>query len=100
MTMYRRGLKENVKDELMRSRGEFQTLEQLINKAIEINDKLYERAIEKRYITGGRTYALLGRSGGRGRGDPMELDSTQKRFKKGRGGNSKKVGSLKCYTYS
>ena len=95
--MYRRGLKENVKDELMRSGGEFQTLEQLINKAIEIDDKLYKRAIEKRHITGGRTYALLGRSGGGGRGDPIELDSTQKRFKKGRGGNSKKAGSLKCY---
>ena len=64
----------------MRSRGEFQTLEQLINKAIEINNKLYKRAIEKRYITGGRTYALLGRFGGRGRKDPIELDITQKRF--------------------
>ena len=76
MAMYRRGLKENVKDKLMRSGGEFQTLEQLINEAIEINDKLYERAIEKRYITGGRTYALLGRSEGGGRGDLIELDST------------------------
>ena len=95
--MYRRGLKENVKDELIRSKGEFQTLEQLINKAIEIDNKLYKRAMEKRYITGGRTYALLGRSRGEGRGDPIELDLTQKRFKKGRGGNSKKVGSLKCY---
>ena len=97
MTMYRRGLKENVKDELMRSGGEFQTLEQLINEAIEIDDKLYERAMEKRHIMGGRTYALPGRSGGGGRGDPMELDSTQKRFQKGRGGNRKKAGSLKCY---
>ena len=99
MTMYRRGLKENVKNELIRSKGEFQTLEQLINKAIKINDKLYKRAIEKRYIMGGRTYALLGRSGGRGRRDLIELDTTQKRFKKGRGGNSKKAGLLKCYAY-
>ena len=76
MTMYCRGLKENVKDKLMRSEGEFQTLEQLINKAIEIDNKLYKRAIEKRYITGGRTYALPGRSGGGGRGDPIELDLT------------------------
>ena len=74
--MYCRGLKENVKDKLMRSRGEFQTLEQLINKAIKINNKLYKRVIEKRYITGGRTYALLGRFRGEGRGDPIELDAT------------------------
>ena len=76
MTMYRCSLKENVKDKLMRSKGEFQTLKQLINEAIEIDDKLYKRAIEKRHIMGGRTYALLGRSGGKGRGDPIKLDST------------------------
>ena len=76
MTMYRYGLKENVKDKLMYFKGEFQTLEQLINKAIEIDNKLYKRAIEKRYITGGRTYALLGRSEGGGRGDPIKLDLT------------------------
>ena len=74
--MYRRSLKENVKDKLIRFKGEFQTLEQLINKAIEINNKLYKRAIKKRYIIGRRTYALLGRSKGGERGDPIELNIT------------------------
>ena len=78
--MYCYGLKENVKDKLISSKGEFQTLEQLINKAIKINNKLYKRAIKKRYITGGRTYALLGRSRGKERGDFIKLDATQKRF--------------------
>lgn len=41
--MYCRGLKENVKDELIRSGGLFQNIEQLIKEAIEIDDKLYER---------------------------------------------------------
>ena len=76
MTIYRRGLKENVKDKLIRSKREFQTLEQLINKAIKIDNKLYKRVIEKRYITRERTYALLGRSEGKGRGDPIKLDLT------------------------
>ena len=98
MTMYRRGLKENVKDELMRTGGEIRTLEELINEAIEVDDKLYERAMERRHVQGGRTYALPGRSGGGGRGDPMEIDNIQKgRSRKGKGGKFKKAGGLKCY---
>ena len=49
MVMYRRGLKENVKDELIRSGGVIDTLDGLIEEAIETNDKLFERSIEKRY---------------------------------------------------
>ena len=48
--MYYRGLKDNVKDELLRYRAAQDTLERLIKAAIEVDDKLYERAIEKRYI--------------------------------------------------
>lgn len=101
MTMYRRGLKENVKDELMRSGGEHNNLEQLVTDAIDIDDKLYERAMEKRHILGRGTYALPGRSGGGNRGDPMELDATSyKRSKNGRKGGfgkRKKAGDMKCY---
>ena len=98
MTMYRRGLKENVKDELMRSGAEHDTLERLITDAIEIDDKLYERAMERRHMRGGRTYALPGRSGGAGRGDPMEIDNIQKGRSKKRGGGKKKSKGLKCWT--
>ena len=49
MTMFRRRLKDNVKDELMRDGRRIDTLERLIKAVIDINDKLYERVIEKRY---------------------------------------------------
>jgi hypothetical protein len=47
--MYRRGLKENVKDELMRTGQKIENLDELIRATIEIDDNLYERAIERRY---------------------------------------------------
>ena len=49
MTMFRRGLKDNVKDELIRDRRRIDSLERLIKAVINIDDKLYERAIEKRF---------------------------------------------------
>jgi hypothetical protein len=49
MTMYRRGLKENVKDELIRTGEKIENLDKLIRVTIEIDDNLYERAIERRY---------------------------------------------------
>ena len=49
MTIYKRGLKENVKDELIRYRGVINNLEQLIKTTIDIDDKLYKRAREKHY---------------------------------------------------
>ena len=38
-----------MKDELIRDGRRIDTLEQLIKAVIDINNKLYERAIEKRY---------------------------------------------------
>ena len=49
MTMFRRRLKDNIKDELMRDRRRIDTLERLIKAVIDINNKLYERVMEKRY---------------------------------------------------
>ena len=49
MVIYRRGLKENVKDELIRSGGVIDTLDGLIGEAIETDDKLFERSMEKRH---------------------------------------------------
>ena len=46
-----------MKDELIRYRGVINTLEQLIKIIIDINDKLYKRAIEKHYNN------LYGRAG-------------------------------------
>ena len=47
--MYRRSLKENVKDELMRASIKIEDLNNLIRTSIEIDDNLYERAIERRH---------------------------------------------------
>jgi hypothetical protein len=49
MTIYRRSLKENVKDELIRAGIKIENLDKLIRVTIEIDDNLYERAIERRY---------------------------------------------------
>ena len=49
MTMFRRGLKDNVKDELIRDGRRIDSLERLIEAVINIDNKLYERVIEKRF---------------------------------------------------
>jgi len=49
MTMFRRGLKDNLKDEIMRDGRTLSDMSDLIEVAIDLDDKLYERAMEKRY---------------------------------------------------
>ena len=88
--MYYRGLKDNVKDELLRYGATQDTLERLIKVAIEVDDKLYERAIERRHtgqFRGRSGYASNGWTGGQQRYDPdaIELDATQGHPRKGQG---------------
>ena len=53
--MYYNGLKDNVKDKLMRIKNlNILSLDDLIKAIIVIDDKLYERAIEKRYSRSNR----------------------------------------------
>jgi len=49
MTMFRRDLKNNLKDELIRDGKSINDMFDLIMIAIDLDDKLYERAIKKRY---------------------------------------------------
>jgi hypothetical protein len=49
MTMFRRGLKNNLKDELMRDGRSISDMFDLIIIVIDLDDKLYERAMKKRY---------------------------------------------------
>ena len=92
MAMYKRGLKDNVKDELMRWGGDIDSLRSLMEAAIELDDKLYERAMEKRYSDPRRSADTFTGPAGYRRGGPrfrnntdsygttpMELDSTQRR---------------------
>ena len=106
--MYYRGLKDNVKDEMMRDGASKDTLQQMIEAAKRINDALYERSIEKRH-----TYSIRGRSGfvpysrsGGQRRDPdaIEIDNIEKRPKKGRRKEGQKKGKsqpkkdgIRCY---
>jgi hypothetical protein len=47
--MFKRDLKKNVKNELMRSGARFDTIQTLMKIAIDVDDKLYKRAMKKRY---------------------------------------------------
>ncbi len=49
MTMFRRGLKDNLKNEIMRDDRSISDMFDLIEVAIDLDDKLYERAMKKRY---------------------------------------------------
>ncbi|KAK1807040.1 hypothetical protein LTR12_018620, partial [Friedmanniomyces endolithicus] len=95
----------------MRSRQDQASLIELMKASIDVDDKLYERAMEKKHNQGtGRSgYATNGWTGGQRRRDPdaMEIDNTQERPKhQGRGGRhtkgnhqaqGKKREGLKCY---
>jgi len=49
MTMFKRDLKKNVKNELMRSGARFDIIQILVKITIDVDDKLYKRAMKKRY---------------------------------------------------
>ena len=50
MIMFKKNFKKNVKNELMRDERFIKNLETLIEIAIDLNDKLYERIIKRRYL--------------------------------------------------
>lgn len=101
-TMFRRGLKDAVKDELMRYGGTTNGLENLITASIELDDKLYERSMEKRHWNGkngfvgdrGPGYAKKGQQGNNYYGPmPMELDATERKPH----GKHHGKKTIKCY---
>ena len=47
--MYRRELKKQIKNELMRDERAYETLDELIEIFIDLDDKLYERVMKKKY---------------------------------------------------
>ncbi len=49
MTMFRRDLKNNLKNEIMRDDRSISDMFDLIEVAIDLDDKLYEKVIKKRY---------------------------------------------------
>ena len=49
MIMFRRELKDNVKDEIMRDERNYKNLAELIEIVIDFDDKLYERVMKRQY---------------------------------------------------
>jgi hypothetical protein len=49
MTMFRRDLKNNLKNEIMRDNRSISDMFDLIEVIINLDDKLYEKAMKKRY---------------------------------------------------
>ncbi len=49
MTMFRRDLKNNLKNEIMRDNKFINDMFDLIEIVIDLDDKLYKKAIKKRY---------------------------------------------------
>jgi hypothetical protein len=113
MTMYRRGLKENVKDELMRTGEKIESLDELIRATIEIDDNLYERAMERRHDIAprGKSGYVPYRSNNNFKGKkfnrnnqyqdpygpmPMELDVTEGRRSQGKK-QFKGKSQMTCY---
>ena len=47
--MFRKGLKNNIKNELLRYKGIINNIKSLIRVFIEINNKLYKQAIKKKF---------------------------------------------------
>ena len=75
--MFRRSLKENVKDELMRNGRIIDSLDILIRTAIDIDDKLYERAIEKKHNFNPRgTFGFNSSIKDNRSRDPIDLSAT------------------------
>ena len=108
ITMFCQGLKENVKDKLMQTGAQVDDLQTLIARAIDLDDKLYERNMEKHY--GGNFQGQAGSYTGyhqrqqRGPvntlqyGDPMEIDTTQRRKGKISRGQQNNKKEKKCYS--
>ena len=49
MTMFRRGLKDNIKDEIIRNEQNYENLAELIKIVIDLDGKLYKQVMKKRY---------------------------------------------------
>ena len=98
-TMFEKGLKDNVRDELMRvPDADKDTLDHMMEMAIQLDDKLYRRHWEKKktpYYSYNRP-KTAGSRNSPGNGDPMELDNLNKKpIRKQKSGNAKRV--TKCW---
>ena len=77
--MYRKGLRNDVKDELIRYGGRIETLGQMVKATSTIGDQLYERHLERKYDD--KTVRVLAfrvaLNIGRFRARPRDLDAIE-----------------------
>ena len=104
MAIYQQGLKENIKDKLIRYAGRIKSLDKFIQASIEFDNKLYKQAIEKRK----KGYIPRGQSGKGSfsnaiQGEPMDIDNPVYNILRvlfSAGDNKKTQKSKgKCYAY-
>ena len=110
MTMFRRGLKENVREKLLFHGGKIEDLDDLVKESIAIDDALYEHSLDTRrgrpvhrqnqYAKPAGRYPRKGWTNDRnGYGPtPMELGNTEHKPRNKGKMNDKKEGIKKCYT--
>ena len=109
MTMFRRGLKENIKDELARTGAKTDDLRELVQEAIRLDDIWYERRMEQRFAQGRSFTTRETPTSGVGftmrdhrRTTPMELDIAtrddgERKIFEGKKGFRKNKRSITCY---
>ena len=76
MAIYRQGLKENIKNKLIRYTGRIELLDKFIQASIKLDNKLYKQAIEKRkkgYIPRGQS--RKGSFSNTIQGKPIDIDN-------------------------
>ena len=102
MAIYQQGLKENIKNKLIRYTGRIKSLNKLIQASIELDNKLYKCAIEKRK----KGYISQGQSGKGSfnnaiQGKPIDIDNPVYNILRvlSNAGNNKKAQKPKgkCY---
>ena len=112
--MFKRDLKKNVKDELMSIEARFDTIQTLVKIAIDVDDKLYKRAMKKRYDQSHKRAKIFFESTieYHAKRDhfkkynnldyrelaPMKLDSTQRRKGKNSRGKQDNRNPKTCYS--
>lgn len=109
MTIFCRRLKDNVKNKLMQDGASIKNLSTLIEWAIDLDDRLYKQAMEKRHAGDCQEWADLysGYNWGHNKRlintphyDLMEIDATLWRNRKNPRKKQSSKKEKKCYTYS
>ncbi|KAL8817172.1 MAG: hypothetical protein Q9191_008196 [Dirinaria sp. TL-2023a] len=79
--MFKRKLKNTIKNELMRDEREYESLEELIKIVIDLDDKLYKRVMKKRFDNESREKTIVSIQQSYYKAMPMKLDLIERKKK-------------------